>query len=151
MATRTPGPTTRTSAAPGPKRATPVKAAATSKARSPARAASQAAVQPAAKAAVKPSGKASAQPVATKGKAEKAEKTDKARKPKMVRDSFTMPKQEYAVIDLLKERAAKAGRPAKKSELLRAGIKLLEGLPPGTLLATLQALPAIKTGRPAKD
>ncbi len=75
---------------------------------------------------------------------------DKPRKPKMVRDSFTMPKPEYAVIEALKQRAAQAGRPAKKSELLRAGLRLLEGLPSAALVAALQALPAIKTGRPTK-
>lgn len=79
------------------------------------------------------------------------EKADKARKPKIVRDSFTMPKAEYAAIDLIKERAALAGRPAKKSELLRAGIKLLGALTPTALVAALSALPEIKTGRPAKD
>ncbi len=80
----------------------------------------------------------------------KTDKAAKARKPKMIRDSFTMPKAEYAAIDALKARATQAGRPAKKSELLRAGVKLLEGLAPAALVAVLQALPAIKTGRPAK-
>ena len=61
-----------------------------------------------------------------------------------------MPKAEYAAIDTLKARATQAGRPAKKSELLRAGVKLLEGLSPADLLAALESLPAIKTGRPAK-
>jgi hypothetical protein len=68
----------------------------------------------------------------------------------MVRDSFTMPKGEYAAIDALKARAAKAGRPAKKSELLRAGIQLLDALTPAALVARLKGLPPIKTGRPAK-
>lgn len=49
----------------------------------------------------------------------------KAKKPKLVRDSFTMPKDEYAVLNELKLRAAKLARPAKKSELLRAGTKAL--------------------------
>lgn len=80
----------------------------------------------------------------------KAIPTEKPRKPKMVRDSFTMPKAEYAVIDTLKARAGEAGHSAKKSELLRAGIKLLDALAPAALAAALKALPAIKTGRPAK-
>ena len=70
---------------------------------------------------------------------------------KLVRDSFTMPKVEYAAIDVLKERAAKLARPVKKSELLRAGIKLLNALDDKALLAAVNAVPTIKTGRPGKD
>jgi hypothetical protein len=81
---------------------------------------------------------------------DKSPKTDKAKKPKLVRDSFTIPKAEYAVLEALKERAAKAGAPSKKSELLRAGIKALAGMPEAAFLAAMGAVPAIKTGRPAK-
>jgi hypothetical protein len=77
-------------------------------------------------------------------------RSDKPRKTKLVRDSFTIPKAEYAVIDALKERAAKAGRPAKKSEVLRAGVKALAMMGDVAFLAALGAVPAIKTGRPAK-
>jgi len=83
-------------------------------------------------------------------KAEKADKTDKSKKLKLVRDSFTIPKAEYAVLEAMKDRAAKAGAPAKKSEVLRAGIKALAGLSDAAFLAALGAVPAIKTGRPAK-
>ncbi len=72
-------------------------------------------------------------------------------KPKLVRDSFTMPKAEYVVIDALKQRLAKLARPAKKSELLRAGIKALSALNDKALLAALEAVPSLKTGRPNKD
>lgn len=75
----------------------------------------------------------------------------KQKKPKLVRDSFTIPKAEYAVIDELKLRAAKLARPVKKSELLRAGIKALTGMSDSALLSALQAVPSIKTGRPKKD
>jgi hypothetical protein len=81
---------------------------------------------------------------------DKAPKADKAKKPKLVRDSFTIPKVEYAVLETLKERAAKAGAPSKKSEVLRAGIKALAGMPDAAFLAAMGAVPAIKTGRPAK-
>ncbi|NDH50879.1 MAG: hypothetical protein EBY24_02625 [Betaproteobacteria bacterium] len=74
----------------------------------------------------------------------------KARKPKLVRDSFTIPKAEYSVLDELKQRAARAGSPAKKSELLRAGVKLLAAMNDDALVAALLAVPAIKTGRPTK-
>ena len=82
--------------------------------------------------------------------AEKAEKAERPRKPKLVRDSFTIPKAEYEVLDALKQRAARAGSPAKKSELLRAGIKALAAMSEAALLAALKAVPSIKTGRPAK-
>jgi len=62
---------------------------------------------------------------------------EKPKKIKMVRDSFTMPKAEYAVLDELKQRASLLGRPLKKSELLRAGVKLLAALPDTRLLAVL--------------
>lgn len=77
-------------------------------------------------------------------------KPSKAKKPKLVRDSFTIPKTEYTVLDELKLRAVKLAHPVKKSELLRAGIKALNGLSDAALLAALKAVPSIKTGRPKK-
>lgn len=79
------------------------------------------------------------------------EKDMKAKKPKLVRDSFTIPKDEYAVIETLKERTARLSTPAKKSELLRAGLKLLSQLDDATLQKAMQSIPAIKTGRPKSD
>ena len=73
---------------------------------------------------------------------------DKPKRAKLVRDSFTMPKAEYAVIEQLKRRATALAHPAKKSELLRAGVKALNALSDAALLAALQAVPTIKTGRP---
>jgi hypothetical protein len=73
----------------------------------------------------------------------------KPRKPKLVRDSFTIPKAEYAAIDALKQRATQAGRTAKKSEVLRAGLMALAAMEMPAFLAALQAVPPIKTGRPA--
>jgi hypothetical protein len=83
--------------------------------------------------------------------AAKAEKADKAKKPKLVRDSFTIPKAEYLVLAQLKQRAALGGTEAKKSELLRAGIQALAGMGDAAFRAALAAVPTIKTGRPAKD
>lgn len=79
----------------------------------------------------------------------KGEKADKAKKPKLVRDSFTIPKAEYAVIETLKLRAAKLGRPAKKSEVLRAGVQALASMGDAAFLAAVGAVPVVKTGRPA--
>jgi hypothetical protein len=83
-------------------------------------------------------------------KKDKADKADKPRKPKLVRDSFTIPKDEYLVLEALKERAARLGRPTKKSEMLRAGVQALALMPDAAFLARVGAVPAVKTGRPAK-
>lgn len=81
----------------------------------------------------------------------KIEKPVKVKKPKLVRDSFTIPKDEYAMLETLKQRAGRLSSPAKKSEMLRAGIKALAAMPDATFLAALKVVPSIKTGRPAKD
>lgn len=121
--------------------------------------------KPAVKTATKPAVKAVKQDTATVvGKAAapqaekakkpvkpvEADKQPKAKKPKLVRDSFTIPKDEYQVIDILKQRSAKLGQPMKKSELLRAGIKLLNRLDDTQFKQAVAAVPAIKTGRPQK-
>ena len=77
-------------------------------------------------------------------------KPAKAKKPKLVRDSFTIPKDEYEVLAVLKQRCVALAHPSKKSELLRAGIKALAAMSDKGLLAALQAVPSIKTGRPKK-
>lgn len=77
-----------------------------------------------------------------------APKEAKPKKPKLVRDSFTIPKAEYLVLDALKQRANKLAQPAKKSELLRAGIKALAAMDDAALATALGNVPAIKTGRP---
>ena len=69
-------------------------------------------------------------------------------KQKLVRDSFTIPKREYEVLAALKGRLVKLARPTKKSELLRAGIASLAGLSDAKLLEAVEAVPALKTGRP---
>ena len=84
----------------------------------------------------------------TQAAAKPAVKADKTKKPKLVRDSFTIPKSEYAVIDALKLRSNKLAHPAKKSELLRAGIKALAAMTDIQFKAALAEVPAIKTGRP---
>ena len=115
-------------------------------------------VKKAVKAAVKavPAKKAVAKPTAVKTVVTavakpKATKPVKEKKPKLVRDSFTIPKAEYTVLADLKQRAGKLGSSVKKSELLRAGIKALAAMADSALVAALKAVPAVKTGRPAKD
>lgn len=80
-----------------------------------------------------------------------ADKAEKSKKPKLVRDSFTIPKTEYTVLESLKQRAAKLAHPVKKSETLRAGIKALAAMSDAAFMAALKAVPAIKTGRPSAE
>ena len=109
----------------------------------------------------KPTGRASA-PVKTKaaGKASAKvpaapepavdTKAAKAHKTKLVRDSFTIPKDEYQVLDVLKSRALGLERHVRKSELLRAGIRALNAMSDRAFLAAIDAVPTLKTGRPKK-
>jgi len=73
-----------------------------------------------------------------------------ARKPKLVRDSFTFPAEDHARLGELKQRALKSGREIKKSELLRAGLAALAAMPDATFQAAVDGVERIKTGRPAK-
>jgi hypothetical protein len=82
-------------------------------------------------------------------KAVEAPKPAKLRQ-KPVRDSFTMPETDFALIAMLKARALAAQRETKKSELLRAGLHVLTALDTPALLATLGKLDQVKVGRPKK-
>ena len=68
----------------------------------------------------------------------------------MVRDSISIPKSEYLVLDAMKLRAAQLTVPVKKTELIRAGIKALAALSDNAFLSALRAVPSLKTGRPTK-
>ena len=111
-----------------------------------------ASVKPATRAAVKPPVRPAERPApkAVAAESAKSPKPEKPKKPKLVRDSFTIPKVEYTVLEQLKLRAARAGTPAKKSEVLRAGLKVLAAMEDAAFAAALGAVPALKTGRPAK-
>mgnify|MGYP001159384565 FL=1 len=85
---------------------------------------------------------------ATQGVA--APKLLKEKKVKLVRDSFTIPKPEYLVLDALKARALVLGQAVKKSELLRAGIKALAAMNDTQFVSSIKAVPALKSGRPSK-
>lgn len=92
--------------------------------------------------------------VAKPGKKQRAERSGKAAqdagKTKVVRDSFTMPDWDYEKLAELKRRCLNGGAHVKKSELLRAGLKMLESLPERQLLAVVAQVETVKTGRPAK-
>ena len=77
-------------------------------------------------------------------------KPAKGKRPKLVRDSFTMPENEYAQIAGLKKRMAGLGGDVKKSELLRAGLGLLAALQNKELAAVMAGIERVRTGRPKK-
>lgn len=76
---------------------------------------------------------------------------EKAKKAKLVRDSFTMPEVEYAVLGKVKKASLKAGFNVRKSELLRIGVALVDQLSVAQLQAALVGLVPLKAGRPKKD
>ena len=143
---------------PAAKKTAPAKPAVTRsvKAAAPAAPAKVKAAAPAkAKAATAPQAKAPkavSAPVAVTSPAKKAAEVElKPKKAKLVRDSFTIPKNEYEALALLKQRAQVLGHGVKKSELLRAGIMQLVSLADNAFMSALKAVPPIKTGRPKQD
>lgn len=97
--------------------------------------------------AKKAAAKAPAKPAAKRA-APKPAPVEVKVKHKLVRDSFTIPKVEYVVLEGLKQRAAELKRPTKKSELIRAGIAALKKLGDAEFLAAVNGVPSLKTGRP---
>ena len=67
---------------------------------------------------------------------------------KVVRDSFTMPVEDYELIGVLKQRCIGLGFAMKKSELLRAGLAALNQLPDVSLAQVVGAVEQVKAGRP---
>jgi hypothetical protein len=94
-------------------------------------------------------------PKAQKTTAEQEKKSKKEKnsssKVKVVRDSFTMPKNDYAKIGELKQLCLQDGIHVKKSELLRAGLHALSKLSAAQLKTALSSLEKIETGRPKKN
>lgn len=96
-------------------------------------------VKAAAKPSAKNSGKATPKPV--------ADKTKKTPKIKLVRDSFTIPQDEYQEIAKIKDAFLKTGLPVKKSEVVRAGLKALSALSIAQMKRLLTGLNKVKPAR----
>ena len=88
--------------------------------------------------------KKAAKPTKADTKPAKPAKPAKVRKPKLVRDRFTVTADDYAALVALKQRAAKLAVPVKKNALLRAGIRLLTALSDTAFKAELGQLPPLK-------
>ena len=80
----------------------------------------------------------------------KAKNDPVPKKVKLVRDSFSFPEHEHALLGDMKKRALKLGKEFKKSEILRAGIAHLASLADSALVTVLAKVERVKTGRPAK-
>lgn len=88
---------------------------------------------------------------ANTSKLQREQKDDTPKKIKMVRDSFSMPENDYSQFAILKRKCLLAGIPVKKSELLRAGLICLSKLSDSRLLSVVGQVEVLKTGRPAKN
>ncbi len=115
--------------------------------------ATKSAAKPATKSTTKPAAKtpvkAAAKPAASAVTAVPAK--EKAKKAKLVRDSFTMPEAEYAVLNHVKKACLSAGIEVKKSQLLRVGLLLLSKTDVASLKTLVANLEPLKAGRPKKE
>ena len=64
-----------------------------------------------------------------------------------VRDTFSMPGDEYAVIEKIRNKAAREGYIYSKSEVVRAALLALNALPPKDVMYRLSTVEKIKPGR----
>ena len=92
-----------------------------------------------------------AAPVQAKSTPVSASPVAKDKKVKVVRDSFTIPKNEYSQLGDMKKKALGLGLDIKKSELIRAGLLLLNAAGDAAFKKALGNVPTLKTGRPGKN
>lgn len=69
---------------------------------------------------------------------------------KVIRDGFTMPASDYALIAQVQATSLQAAISVTKSEVLRAGLQVLRRLPLAELTQVLRELEKVKTGRAAQ-
>ena len=87
---------------------------------------------------------------ATKPATKAVKKVAAPKKVKVVRDSFSMPQEDFDLIPKLKAKALASGLQVKKSALLRAGLQMLDKSSALQFKRVLSGLTPIKTGRPKK-
>lgn len=66
----------------------------------------------------------------------------------IIRETFSMPPADSALIDQLRQRIAAQGVILNRSEILRAGLAALSALPESMLADAGNRVPKMKTGRP---
>ena len=111
------------------------------------------AVKPVIKPVIKPAAKPAPKSLAKVAEKSAATKPVivKAKKAKLVRDSFTMPEAEYEVLGDVKKVCLAAGIEVKKSQLLRIGVLLLSKMDVASLRTQIAHLEPLKAGRPKKE
>lgn len=74
-------------------------------------------------------------------------KPPKEPKEKVIRDAFTFPPGDHALFVVIQKKAFEAGIQINKSEVVRAGLHLLEGMSNKDLAQALGKIEKLKTGR----
>lgn len=77
----------------------------------------------------------------------KANSVFQERQSSVIRDTFSMPPDDYGLIDALRVRAARGGRNTQKGEVVRAALQLLATLDEAELVQRLNQLQKVPVGR----
>ena len=77
----------------------------------------------------------------------KAEVTPTPQRIYVIRDTFSMPPDDYALIEILRKKAAMAGYISNKSEIIRAGLHFLDTLNVQDLVDGINNLEKMTPGR----
>ena len=75
----------------------------------------------------------------------------RAKRTKVVRDAYSMPVEDHELVEAARKRAGRNGLLVTKSEVVRAGLRLIAGLEDAHFIEALEAVEKLKTGRPASD
>jgi hypothetical protein len=70
-----------------------------------------------------------------------------AEKESVIRDSFTMPTADYALLELIKARCLQVGKGVNKSEIVRAGLQALSKLSTDELVSAFDGVVKVPVGR----
>jgi len=68
--------------------------------------------------------------------------------PKVIRDTFSLPPADYALLDQLRARALALGQVVNKSEFVRAGLRALIDMSEPNFRLAINQVEKIKPGRP---
>ena len=82
---------------------------------------------------------------------EQSEPEKPKKQKRVIRDSFTLPVDDYQLITTIRERCLDSRVTINKSEVIRAGLHALNEMSETELLAVVDSLTKIKTGRPGKS
>ena len=69
-------------------------------------------------------------------------------RPKIIRDSFTLPEDDYMLLGKIKQECMRGGIDTNKSEIVRAGLKALAAMNREELKEAFRRVEKIKSGRP---